>query len=131
MAGHAKKAWDAAPSGSSVIKGITETGTALSKHALSPTTTLESSLSGKPPTPAGPKAEQAEQQKPKAEKTDQPKPQAGGGESDKTTLDYFAATSMLAVIGGSLLLAAGRTIANVGKPSTQYKGDTPPNPRDV
>jgi hypothetical protein len=56
--------------------------------------------------------------------------QEGGAKAkadDKTPLDYFALTTMVAVIAGGLLLAAGRT-ANGFFPDSD---DTPPNPGRV
>ena len=55
--------------------------------------------------------------------------QEGGGQGgqEKTSLDYFAFTTMAAIIGGGLLLAAGRS-ANGLFPD---KNDPPPKSRDV
>jgi TM2 domain-containing membrane protein YozV len=56
--------------------------------------------------------------------------QEGGAKDkgeDKTPLDYFALTTMVAVIAGGLVLAAGRT-ANGFFPDSD---DTPPNPGRV
>ena len=55
--------------------------------------------------------------------------QEGGGSpaEEKTSLDYLAITTMAAIIGGGLLLSAGRS-ANGLFPD---KNDPPPKPRDV
>lgn len=53
-----------------------------------------------------------------------PQSQEGGG---KTLLDYFSLTTVIAIIGGGLLLSAGRK-ANGLFPD---KNDSPPKPRDV
>jgi hypothetical protein len=56
------------------------------------------------------------------------KPQTGGAaEPEKSSLDYFAFFTMIAVIGGGLLISAGRSI-NGG---SSDKDDSPPNARDV
>jgi len=56
--------------------------------------------------------------------------QAGGGEAkgqgDKSPLDYFALTMIIAVIGGGLLLSGGRSPNGFTD-----RNDTPPKPRDV
>jgi hypothetical protein len=51
----------------------------------------------------------------------------GGNTTDKTPLDYFAFMIIAAVIGGGVLLSAGRT-ANGSSPE---KNDSPPNARNV
>lgn len=61
--------------------------------------------------------------------------QSGGGDAElpiqegggKTLFDYFSLTTIIAIIGGGLLLSAGRK-ANGFFPD---KNDTPPKPRDV
>ena len=73
--------------------------------------------------------EQAKQQQQEQQQQQQEQQQQGGGSptQEKTSLDYLAFTTMAAIIGGGLLLSAGRS-ANGLFPD---KNDPPPKPRDV
>ena len=70
-----------------------------------------------------------DQAKIQAQQQAQQQRQEGGGSptQEKTSLDYLAVTTMAAIIGGGLLLSAGRS-ANGLFPD---KNDPPPKPRDV
>ena len=75
-------------------------------------------------------AEREAKQKAAQQAAQQQQSQQGGGSGgnqEKTSLDYFAFTTMAAIIGGGLLLSAGRS-ANGLFPD---KNDPPPKSRDV